>query len=210
MTMPDTILFVKETQTCHYVLHIATPRLCGEPGFRSRVDSHQETYIRCREIVSSEEYETIDRNLPERDYPVKMRKRQNKPVIAPPPEVPDEDGLAQHAEPGEYDDDFDAPFDDNIKEQLKAKQNELIRKALEKLMAGGELVDGELVVQDDEGDVIIGFIDLPEDGDEAAATGSLEDILRAAGYDIKSQRDGSSKDEERRKKDQRSQHHDEL
>ena len=35
MTMTDTILFVKETQTCHYVLHIATPRLCGEPGFRS-------------------------------------------------------------------------------------------------------------------------------------------------------------------------------
>ncbi|KAI0737661.1 hypothetical protein BC629DRAFT_1241744, partial [Irpex lacteus] len=75
MTMTDSILFVKETQTCHYILHIATPRLCGEPGFRSRLDSHQETYIRCREIVSAEEYETIDRDLPERDYPIKMKKQ---------------------------------------------------------------------------------------------------------------------------------------
>ena len=57
MTMTDTILFVKETQTCHYVLHIATPRLCGEPGFKSRIDAEEEHTIRCREIVSAAELE---------------------------------------------------------------------------------------------------------------------------------------------------------
>ncbi|KAK2466989.1 hypothetical protein APHAL10511_001247 [Amanita phalloides] len=52
MTMTDTILFVKEAKTCSYVLVIHTPRLCGEPGFKSRLDSNDEAQIHCREIVS--------------------------------------------------------------------------------------------------------------------------------------------------------------
>ena len=84
MTMTDTIMFVKETQTCHYVLHIATPRLCGEPGFRSHRDAHEEAYIRCREVVSPEEYERVDRSLPAAAQPMK-RIRPQKKVIAPPP-----------------------------------------------------------------------------------------------------------------------------
>ena len=89
MTMTDTILFVKETQTCHYVLHIATPRLCGEPGFRSRRDAHEEAYIRCREVVASpEQLAQADRSLPEMSHPFKMPPRVQKPVIAPPPPDP--------------------------------------------------------------------------------------------------------------------------
>ena len=91
MTMTDTILFVKETQTCHYVLHIATPRLCGEPGFRSRRDTREEAFVRCREVVASpEQLEGMDRTLPEAPHPFKRPNRaqqQQKPaaVIAPPP-----------------------------------------------------------------------------------------------------------------------------
>ena len=55
MTVTDTILFIKETTTCHYVLVIQTPRLCGDPAFRSRRDSHEQSTIRCREIIQSAE-----------------------------------------------------------------------------------------------------------------------------------------------------------
>jgi len=55
MTVTDTILFIKETTTCHYVLVIQTPRLCGNPAFRSRRDSQEQSTVRCREIVQSAE-----------------------------------------------------------------------------------------------------------------------------------------------------------
>ncbi|TFY76745.1 hypothetical protein EWM64_g7273 [Hericium alpestre] len=52
MTMTDTILLVKESKTCHYILVINTPRLCGEPGFKSRLDQREEALIRCREVAA--------------------------------------------------------------------------------------------------------------------------------------------------------------
>ena len=55
MTVTDTILFIKETTTCHYVLVIQTPRLCGDPAFRSRRDSQEQSTIRCREVIQSAE-----------------------------------------------------------------------------------------------------------------------------------------------------------
>lgn len=55
MTVTDTILFIKETTTCHYVLVIQTPRLCGDPAFRSRRDAQEQSTIRCREIIQSAE-----------------------------------------------------------------------------------------------------------------------------------------------------------
>jgi len=55
MTVTDTILFIKETSTCHYVLVIQTPRLCGDPAFRSRRDSQEQSTIRCREVIQSAE-----------------------------------------------------------------------------------------------------------------------------------------------------------
>lgn len=63
MTVTDTILFIKETTTCHYVLVIQTPRLCGDPAFRSRRDSQEQSTIRCREIIQSA-YELKGDNLP--------------------------------------------------------------------------------------------------------------------------------------------------
>jgi len=55
MTVTDTILFIKETSTCHYILVIQTPRLCGDPAFRSRRDSQEQSTIRCREVIQSAE-----------------------------------------------------------------------------------------------------------------------------------------------------------
>lgn len=63
MTVTDTILFIKETSTCHYVLVIQTPRLCGDPAFRSRRDSQEQSTIQCREIIESAEG-LKDNNLP--------------------------------------------------------------------------------------------------------------------------------------------------
>lgn len=63
MTVTDTILFIKETSTCHYVLVIQTPRLCGDPAFRSRRDSQEQSTIRCREIIQSAE-ELKENSLP--------------------------------------------------------------------------------------------------------------------------------------------------
>jgi len=48
----DKILLIKEASTCNYVLVIHTPRLCGEPGFKSERDTQEESVIRCREILN--------------------------------------------------------------------------------------------------------------------------------------------------------------
>jgi protein OS-9 len=63
MTVTDTILFIKETTTCHYILVIQTPRLCADPAFRSRRDSQEQSTIRCREIIQSAD-ELKGDNLP--------------------------------------------------------------------------------------------------------------------------------------------------
>lgn len=52
-TTTDTIMFVKETSTCKYSLVIHTPRLCGEPGFKSRSEQTEAAPIRCRQIMDN-------------------------------------------------------------------------------------------------------------------------------------------------------------
>ncbi|KAI0337079.1 hypothetical protein BDW22DRAFT_1340501 [Trametopsis cervina] len=201
MTMTDSILFVKETQTCHYVVHIATPRLCSEPGFRSRRDSHQETYVRCREIVSPADYETIDRALPEREYPLKAKKRPTKPVIAPPP--------AAAAVEGAQPQDGAKAAAEKMRQELKVKQNEMLRKALEKIVASGEFTGGEFVFEDDEGEQVVTVIEFPEDGEDGFGTegedvqgASLEEILRAVGYDVKPKAGDEEQEKGKKKKEE--------
>ena len=50
MTSTDSVFFIKETRTCQYTLVIHTPRLCGEPGFKSPRDDLEDTPIRCRKV----------------------------------------------------------------------------------------------------------------------------------------------------------------
>ena len=75
MEMSDHILFVKETKTCSYVLVLHTPRLCGEPGFKSRRDAAGEAEIRCRQVVDTQP-QGDQLNLPTADHPVKFPLRK--------------------------------------------------------------------------------------------------------------------------------------
>jgi len=106
MTMTDTILFIKETSTCHYVLVIQTPRLCGDPVFRSRLENREESTIRCREIISSlEQLEQNNEPLTEAAVPLHIaisdRERPAPPPIkqetATPPPRPKTDRTAVFA-----------------------------------------------------------------------------------------------------------------
>lgn len=172
MTTTDSIVFIKETQTCHYVLHIATPRLCGEPGFRNRLDAREEAYIRCREILSAEAYETADRSLPPADHPFKMPKRTKPPVISPPP--PKEQDGKNEAAGG-------ITASGKLSQLLEGKP-EFLRKAMEKLMAaGGGLANGATVMMD-------AFDEDGEDGEEVVFEFlvdelDLEELLDFGGSD---------------------------
>lgn len=193
MTMTDTVLFVKETLTCHYVLHIATPRLCGVPGFKSRVDDRNEAFIRCREILDEVEFEHADKSLPAADHPFKLPQKK-KPVIAPPPPPPPQ-------------------VEDSAKESKIPR--ELLREALAKFLekdahrsGPGKNVYVEEIEDDDGGEVVIEFIDLDldVDGDDLqdqldAAGDQLASALRAAGYGVKGDKQGGKKGKEGQGKD---------
>jgi hypothetical protein len=82
MTTTDSIAFIKETKTCQYTLVINTPRLCGEPGFKSPREDVQDTPLRCRKIVETLDAATTDPTLP--DAPSPLQRRKPKPLPAPP------------------------------------------------------------------------------------------------------------------------------
>lgn len=93
--MADSIVLVREAKTCSYVLVVQTPRLCGEPGFRSRLETRDESLIRCRQIVDPtsdhvstsestqlEERQTGEQMNPnESDYPLHLLNRESRFVI---------------------------------------------------------------------------------------------------------------------------------
>lgn len=181
MTTTDTILFVKETKTCHYIMVIHTPRLCGEPGFKTRVEQGEEAYIRCRQIVDANAL--IDRSLPESPHAHGVPRKQREPILkpaAPPPQ--EQDGGKK-----------------------PSGQNDLVRRALAALFGGGgDLADVpfEVVTQEHDGDEIIFEFVVDEDGNvhpqESSGTAAVDfdlnmemseterkamiDALRAAGY----------------------------
>jgi len=159
MVMTDHILFVKETKTCSYVLVVQTPRLCGEPGFKSRRDTGEEAEIQCREIVDAKTERAI--NLPTADHPLKIPPRK---TVLPPP-----------------------PLKNDPSEPLTVKEkmfNEILRKTLEALMgpengaestSGGK--DGEVIIELAENSME----DMPVESER------LIDALRAAGYDVQTE-----------------------
>ena len=182
MTTADTILFVKETRTCEYVLVVHTPRLCGEPGFKSRLEQMPETALRCREVV--DRVERVDPALPEGRHPFERAPRQPSPAPSPPSPSPSSPPPAEEQR------------DVAGRSQVTAK---LLRKAIEALLAREEAPDGLQIIglqpgeEEDEYYVDIESLRdlLEEDAPERVARGSgksLEDALRAAGYDVKRQK----------------------
>jgi protein OS-9 len=196
--MTDSIMFVKETKTCHYILVINTPRLCGEPGFKSRVDQHEEALIRCREVVDAATLANADNQLPESDHPYRQRRA---PASSNPPPPLDA------AEEGRGDD--PAPDANGAAEALDP--NDLLRRALETILqkatrntaaaghgAGAEGAEPRVVVEDvGDGEMVIEFISEVQMDDRADLERSVddlsrmmdsnmfEDVLRAAGFDVR-------------------------
>ncbi|KAI0302092.1 hypothetical protein BC826DRAFT_904473 [Russula brevipes] len=144
MTMTDSIMFVKETKTCHYNLVINTPRLCGEPGFKSRIDQRDEALIRCRQIVDAATLANADSSLPESDHP--FRQRRPPSANAPPldaAETPSAGAASEAAaaDAGDGDDGASSPKATDP-DSASASENgagpsdrsELLRRALEAIL----------------------------------------------------------------------------
>lgn len=174
--MSDTILFVKESKTCSYVLVINTPRLCGEPGFKSRRDVTEQGIIRCREIVREmpNPLPAVDAAL---DFPHKLMRVKAE---LPPSPVKKVKGDGES-----YD--------------------ELLRRAVDVLLGSGgklgELEPGKVVVSDD-GEVVVEIIEDLDDLDggqgDSALADRLIDALRAAGIEVATQ----GEEEEERVRDE--------
>ena len=110
----------------------------------------------------------------------------------------------QQKKPGKWDD------KDMVEAAKKIVLNDL-KKALEKIVAGQDLPsNGEFVFEDDEGGMVA-FIEVPEDIDGDLAGASLEDILRAVGYDVKAKSEASADDDANDEREERKgQRRDEL
>ncbi|KAJ8454190.1 hypothetical protein ONZ45_g19399 [Pleurotus djamor] len=178
MTMTDTILFVKETKTCSYVLVINTPRLCGEPGFRSPRDSRSEAVIRCRSIVENDrDVPVLENRYTESEFPFKIP-RKSKSIPAPP----------ETQKPS------DKP-EKNPPRMSGERVDEMVRKALqsfaENKAAGvdGNTPEPQVVVKHTDGDhYVVEFLDeisLDDLQEAESHIDRLTDILRAAGFDIR-------------------------
>ena len=200
--MTDSIMFVKETRTCHYVLVVNTPRLCAEPGFKSRVDHREEALIRCRHVVDATTLANADSSLPEAEHPF----HQWRPPVGPPPPLDAAETPSGAA--------VETDGDDTSQKVTAAKDgaadhNNLLRRALEAILqkaasntdgngngAGTtprvvveEVGDGEMVIE------LINEIEMDEgeDGQRRAVedisrmmfSKVFEDGLRAAGFDFR-------------------------
>jgi protein OS-9 len=197
MTVTDTILLVREAKTCSYVLVIHTPRLCGQPGFKSRLETRDQAYIRCREVVDSIDATTqADGVATQSDRP-SNKMSQRKPLLAVPAQRPPADAKAADTA--------------SAKDKAQAYNDRLdsLRKALE-TMLGHKDGDG-----DDEPQVFVEQIDLGDGAEDlmfeiafdervlerhpdqradfAGARQSLVEMLRSAGFDVKGEKNGEEK-----------------
>ena len=59
---------------------IHTPRLCGEPGFRTRLEQREEAPIRCREVLDTPEAvaEATHPEMGESEHPLSRRSSHQK------------------------------------------------------------------------------------------------------------------------------------
>ncbi|KAJ8078655.1 Protein OS-9 [Marasmius tenuissimus] len=195
MVVTDSILFVKESKTCSYILVVNTPRLCGEPGFRSHDDVDEQAQIRCREIINSPNQQKDVYAVSEADHPQKIT--QPKPVL---PSKSAERAAA--AGMG----------------GISNAQNELIKRALKAIKGNPvEGVTDNMIIGDlaEDGTFTIEMLDDDEVGEgEVADREAIErdmqkiaGVLRKAGLDVKGakqrppkSKDGK-KDDEKRKQD---------
>lgn len=177
---------------------INTPRLCGEPGFRTRLEQREEASIRCREVLNTPEAvaEATRPEMGESSHPLPRRSSHRK----------------QHQierAPHTHEADEAHTTGDENKADNERNRQELMRKAIRNLFGdaaapGGENTDtNTFMVQGEDGDVLVDiqFVDLDNPEGEVAGgslleqldkaiseatrtTERLEEILRAAGMDV--------------------------
>ncbi|KAI6150383.1 hypothetical protein BKA82DRAFT_4115020 [Pisolithus tinctorius] len=193
MTMTDSILFVREAKTCSYVLVVQTPRLCGEPGFKSRLQNRDELLIRCRQIIDlstapaapAEQLTQLEErqsdNVGESDFPHSLSNRQSLFPIPSPSSTQGSIGLDPNAK--------DDPFDGILRRTMEALMKNPEIQALTGSNQQVYLNRGE------DGEIIIEILEeIPMDGSGAGATrnemspeaySQLTDALRKAGFDVR-------------------------
>lgn len=125
MTMTDTIMFVKETQTCEYVLVIHTPRLCGEPGFKSQLDQAPEAEIQCREVLNDDGSDSSSSSSEEQEQEQDKFKHPFRRIPRPPTLPP-----TKHGEQGSSTNDNN----DNKNNKDLDALNMIFQKAFGKMM----------------------------------------------------------------------------
>ncbi|KIM24012.1 hypothetical protein M408DRAFT_27454 [Serendipita vermifera MAFF 305830] len=221
MTTTDSIFFIKETKTCQYVLVIHTPRLCGQPGFKSPREDLRDTPLRCRKVVNT--LEGTDPTLPE--SPLPFQRREPKPLPAPRPTATGDD---KKQSPGKHDNDahsqlLKAALDALLGRQTEPKRAERdARGASDGKTTGGGDGSAEKKLEqrfvavsvDEDGEIKIekflgndGKVDQPEEDDDVEVmeielaggedAARLMKILRDAGYDARAlgQDDGEDDDQ---------------
>ena len=205
MTMTDNIVFVKETKTCHYLLVINTPRLCGEPGFKARIDQRDAALIRCRQVVDAATLANADSSLPEADHPLSQR----RPPVANHPPLDAAEALSGASVETDGGDASQTATDPDAKDNMGAyDHNDLLRRALEAILQktsnpqGNDAGNTPRVVVEDigDGEMVIEFISEIEMNDEGGGDEQrrvvddiskmmdskvFEDALRAAGFDVR-------------------------
>lgn len=221
MTMTDSILLVREAKTCSYVLVVQTPRLCGEPGFRSRLETRDESLVRCRQIIDPtsdhtspsestqlEQRQTGERvNLNESDHPLHLLNRQSRFIIPTP--APLQSSLESSSG-----DEGDEKWDDFWKRAVEALMKSPEIQGLggnnpQVFLDRGE--NGEIVIEILEEIPIDGNADGTVHGDVTAEEyARLTDVLRNAVFEMKrsgeTEREGNQEegeeDESRNKRDE--------
>ena len=181
MVMTDHILFVKEAKTCSYVLVIHTPRLCGEPGFRSRRDSSENSVIRCREVVNALPAGKLAMPKIISDQPFKFVRPK---TVLPPP-------LPKEKQPSAEESSASSSGKTLSKDDLV---NQLLKNALESMLAGGSQgAEGDddstasLKEAIEAGDVIVEFIN-PDEIAQVQLPPQQQrilDALQAAGLEVR-------------------------
>ncbi|KAG8748719.1 Protein OS-9 [Ceratobasidium sp. 414] len=189
MSSVDHIVFVKEVSVCNYLIVIHTPRICSEPGFRSQRDSVKAAPVRCREIVS---HETVAFDHTQLESPVPNTLAPSRPILPPaPPPAQAKDKSAK-----------DKPVEETGRNQkfVEVALNALFRAhAHDKALAGKkiriELDDG--AHEFDFRDVVLDAVDDGAAPDMEALQTRLAEILKAAGYDVRT--DGWDRGEQEQK-----------
>lgn len=190
MTMTDTVAFIREAKTCSYVMVIHTPRLCGEPGFKSPLESRDESYIRCREIVDSIDPSIqVEDPLKEFDRPRNKMPPRNPLLSVPKPAEP----KADSGKEGSY--------QDRLRKTLEAilskrGDGEFPQVIVEEIHLGGD-GDNDVVFQFDVDDASFG--DDVGGAEGGAEHTSILETLKAAGYDVKGEKASETKEKKKRK-----------